>query len=232
MYTQNSHSLNTLTTFFSLCASITSVVFSCLVSRPMPFITKKSCIRHHPWKNAIIIKHPPPQDKRTGHCHSVHRQRTAQENRHERTICQRWKVTRRQTWKWTHSLPQKSQLMMMICKGISYTYTPEGHQPRIQSISDYTGQCNTICYQMSVISRAQECHWQYNPSTFQGIRMQFLLSLPWMQIIIEMLQLSFDMTRLLSPGAVYSHSFVRIPPLSSWAIHPTMLPFVQVLWFV
>lgn len=120
----------------------------------------------------------------------------------------------RPTWKWTHSLPQKSQLMMMICKGISYTYTPEGHQPRIQSISDYTGQCNTICYQMSVISRAQECHWQYNPSTFQGIRMQFLLSLPWMQIIIEMLQLSSDMTRLLSPGAVFSHSFVRIPPLS------------------
>lgn len=227
MYTQNSHSLDTLTTFFSLCASLTSVVFSCLVSRPMPFITKKSCIRHHPWKNAIIIKHPPPQDKRTGHCHSVHRPRTAQENRHERTICQRWKVTRVQHGNEpTHY--HKRANWWFARESLTY-YTPEGHQPRIQSISDYTGQCNTICYQMSVISRAQECHWQ---STFQGIRMQFLLSLPWMQIIIEMLQLSSDMTRLLSPGAVYSHSFVRIPPLSSWAIHPTMLPFVQVLWFV
>lgn len=232
MYTQNSHSLDTLTTFFSLCASLTSVVFSFLVSRPMPFITKKSCIRRHPWKNAIIIKHPPPQDKRTGHCQLRPSTEDSSREQTRENDMSKVKSYSRPTWKWTHSLPQKSQLMMMICKGISFTYSPEGHQPRVQSISDYTGQCNTICYQMSVISRAQECHWQYNPSTFQGIRMQFLLSLPWMQIIIEMLQLSSDMTRLLSPGAVYSHSFVRIPPLSSWAIHPTMLPFVQVLWFV
>lgn len=114
---------------------------------------------------------------------------------------------------------------MMICKEISYTYTSEGHQPRLQSISDYTDNVtqsatewvsplvhrNVIGSSIHPHSRASECNF-------------YSLSFPWMQIIIEMLQLSFDMTRLLSPGAVYSHSFVRIPPLSYPSIHVTIRP--------
>lgn len=112
----------------------------------------------------------------------------------------------------------------MICKGISkvtnrvyipYRIIPDNvTQSATKWVSSLVHR-NVIGSSIHPHSRASECNF-------------YSLYLPWMQIIIiEMLQLSSDVTRLLSPGAVYSHSFVRlIPPLSlSYpSIHVTIRP--------